>query len=428
MAMVAISFSASAQISIPNGGFENWGNVAPGNSDEPAGWYSNKSGSSTAQSGPQTAFKETNNPRTGSACVRIETKDMIIAKVNGSLTTGVINAPSIDKSRGYVGTQNFTTLTDVRRKPFSARPDSLVGWYKYTQGGAAEKAKIVAILHKDQYNDPEVPVAANTSIYSDLSANRIGKALFISPAANTSEWTRFAVAFDYASAESPAYIMLSITSSENQLTNVAGSKLWLDDLEVIYNPISGPCNGPSNLVVTQHPNTIDLTWTAAATVPTQGYGYCIISSDSAQTPKVYFPTGSTTIAGITKTTAQYSENFIPGTVYNVYLKSFCNVASSNTSPDLTQTFLFDGQVGVNDIQANDFQVYAFENNISIDLTDANESHATLILLDLTGKEVFKHHLNGTKKHQITLPTSIKTGTYFYTILGDKIQKTGKIAL
>jgi hypothetical protein len=428
IAFLAMASSISAQIYINNGGFEYWGNNLPGNNDEPKSWYSNKTGSSTAQSGPQTAFRETNDPHSGTSCVRIETKDLIIAKVNGSLTTGVINAPNTDKSRGYVGTKNYTTPSDERRRAFSGRPDSLVGWYKYTQGGGAEQAKVIAVLHKGHYNDPEVPVAANAAIYSDLSANRIGKALFISPAANANTWTRFSVPFDYALAESPEYIMISITSSENQMTNVAGSKLWLDDLQVIYNPYTGPCVGPSDLVVTQHPSSVDLSWVGAPTVPVQGYGYSIVSSDSAQTPLMSLATGSTSIFGITSTTAQYPENFIVGTVYNVYVMSVCNIESSNVSAKLTQTFLFDGQVGMNQTNANEFQVYAFDKQISIDLTDISESQSVLTLLYITGKEVFRANLNGSEKHLISIPASIKQGTYFYKVSGNNIQKTGKIAL
>lgn len=544
IAFTAMALSVSAQTTIPNGDFENWGgNASPGIPEEPTGWYSNKSGSSTAQLGPHTAFQETSNPHSGTSSLRVETISYLyIAKVNGSLTTGVINAPDTDKSRGYVGTKNYTTATDVRRTPFVGRPDSLVGWYKYTSGGTsngiAEKGKIVAVLHTGHYNDPEVPVAANASVYSDLSANRVGKALFNTPTTNVTAWTRFSVPFDYASGATPEYIMISITSSDNQTTNVVGSKLWLDDLEVIYNPSTptacdeptnltvvnnntsidfswtaptvapaqgyayavlpfgatpGPtdfvqsastsvtgitattgasssamvdgnqyvihlisvcdiatadvssevsasiifgtatCDAPSNLLITQQATTIDLSWTAAATVPAEGYGYGILSADSSQSTIPMLSTTDTFKNGITGTTAQFSELFEAGKTYNVYVTSLCGPSSTDpsitlTSSTLIQSFVFNGGVGVNETAFNQFQVYAFNKQLYVDLSDVSENNAFVAILDLTGKEVLKVKLNGNEKNTIAIPSTIQTGTYFYQISGSSIQKTGKIAL
>ena len=112
--------------------------------------------------------------------------------------------------------------------PFTARPDSLVGWYRYTQGGAAERGKVVAYLHVGNYYDPETA----TAYHPDSSANKIASALFLTPVANVATWTRFSIPFTYVDGRTPAYIMINITSSNDQLTNVAGSKLWVDDLAV----------------------------------------------------------------------------------------------------------------------------------------------------------------------------------------------------
>lgn len=185
--------------------------------------------------------------------------------MNGNLTTGVVNAPSQDKSLGYIGTVNYSSAADVRRMPFIGRPDSLVGWYRYTQatngtGAAAEKAKVVAFLHSGDFNDPEIPVNGN---HTDLSANKIGKALFNSDAVNNSNWKRFSVPFVYTNGNTPEYIMMSITPSDNQMTiapNIlgTGSILWIDDLEVIYNPANASVieNDHNNFNVYQFENKI----------------------------------------------------------------------------------------------------------------------------------------------------------------------------
>ena len=239
LALASMAATAVAQTQLTNGGFENWGgNASPGVASEPTGYYSNKSGSSTAQIGPQTCFKDTLIKHGGNAAVRIESATVLGTVVNGNLTTGVINAPSLNKADGYIGTVNYSTSTDVRRTAFTGRPDSLVGWYQYTQGGGSERGKVKAILHTGQYYDPETM----TAYHPDAAANRIGVAEFVTPAANASSWMRFSVPFNYTSSTAGAYIMINATSSNDQLTTVAGSKLWIDDIAVIYNT---PSNVPT---------------------------------------------------------------------------------------------------------------------------------------------------------------------------------------
>jgi len=230
---------AFAQLQLANPGFENWGgNPSPGVSSEPTNWYSNKSGSTTAQIGPQTCFQDNAIKHSGNSSARVETITTgppFNVVVNGNVTTGVINAPSFTKSDGYIGTQNYDdTSGDVRRMAFTGKPDSLVGWYQYNQGGhATEQGKIRVILHKGQYYDPETP----TTYHPACVANKIADAAFTTPASDMATWTRFSVPFNWVDTSlTPAYAMVNITSSADQLTNNSGSKFWIDDLEMIYNP------------------------------------------------------------------------------------------------------------------------------------------------------------------------------------------------
>lgn len=234
-----ISISTIAQTTIANGGFENWGNPSPGVAAEPTGWYSNKSGSAIAKLGPQTCFKDSTIVHSGRYSVKTVTENYIGTAVNGAVTTGVVNAPSIsDKTLGYIGTVNYSTATDDRRMSFTGRPDSIVGWYQYTSGGTGEQGKMRAILHTGEYYDPETP----TTYHPDPTANKIADALFLTPTSSVSTWTRFSIPFTYVSASSPAYIMINVTPSANQATTITGSTLWLDDLTVVYNPPAGICN------------------------------------------------------------------------------------------------------------------------------------------------------------------------------------------
>jgi len=230
--LVSITFTlaVSSQTQIANGGFELWDNPT-GSNAEPQQFNSNKTGSSNAQLGPQTCFREATNPHSGTYCVRLETTNFIIAVVNGNATTGVVNAPTTSKADGNVGTVNFSNATDIRKMAFTGRPDSLVGWYRYTSGGTGEQGKVRAILHTGDYWDPETP----TTHHPACIANKIGAALFMAPTGNQTAWKRFSVPFSYTSTANPTHIMVNMTSSANQLTTIAGSKIWLDDIAVVYN-------------------------------------------------------------------------------------------------------------------------------------------------------------------------------------------------
>jgi hypothetical protein len=147
------------------------------------------------------------------------------------VTTGVVDAPSFTKSDGYIGTVNFSSSSDIRRTPFIGRPDSIVGWYQYSSGGTGEQGKMRAILHTGDYYDPETPITN----HPDPTANKIADALFLGSTSNVTTWTRFAIPFAYVSANNPAYIMISVTPSANQNTTITGSKMWIDDIAVVYN-------------------------------------------------------------------------------------------------------------------------------------------------------------------------------------------------
>ena len=231
----ACAISASAQIdTITNAGFERWGNASPGNASEPSGWYSDQSGSEVASLGPQTCFKDSTAPYAGSYCVKVETESYLgIEVVNGVVTTGVVNAPTTNKANGYIGTINYTDASDIRRMPFTGKPDSLVGWYQYSAGATTERGKIRAILHIGNYFDPETP----TTYHPNPIDSQIASALFLTdtPATTVSAWTRFSVPFTYINTGAPAYIMINVTPSDNQNTSVSGSTMLLDGLGVIYN-------------------------------------------------------------------------------------------------------------------------------------------------------------------------------------------------
>lgn len=222
-----------AQTQLSNGGFENWENVGS-STEEPTDFNSNKTGSSVASIGPQTCFRDGSIKRSGSYALRLENKSYFGTVVNGSATTGVVNAPSTNKADGYIGTINYSTASDIRRLAFTGRPDSIVGYYQYTSGGTGEQGKITAILHNNNYFDPETP----TTYHADPTADKIARATFLTPTGSQSNWVRFSAPFVYTSSGTPAYIMINMTPSNDQLTTFAGSKIWFDDVSFVYNPVN----------------------------------------------------------------------------------------------------------------------------------------------------------------------------------------------
>jgi hypothetical protein len=254
-----ISLSLFSQTSIPNGGFETW--TGSGFTMEPTNFNSNRTGTGFATLGGQTCFQDASIVHSGSYSARVETITAIGSAVNGSLTSGIVNAPTTNKADGYIGTMQGSSGTDIRRISFVGRPDSLIGFYRYVQststsgtGGVNEQGKVRAILHVGNFYDPETPA---TSYHPDSSANKIANALFLTPMANVSVWTRFSVPFTYYDTRTPQYIMINVTPSNNQLTSVAGSKIWLDDISVVYNPTVGVSSlGKDNLLVYNNSNIL----------------------------------------------------------------------------------------------------------------------------------------------------------------------------
>ena len=316
--LLAVTTGATAQTTITNGGFELWGNTVPSGDTctEPTNWYSDLSGSSNARLGDETCFKST-TAHSGSYSVKVVTEKYVILGgliteyINGVVTTGVVNAPTTNKSDGYIGTENFSdSTTDDRRMPFTGRPDSLVGWYQYTQststggtGGANEQGKIRAILHVFNYYDPETPT---TYHHEDPTPNKIADALFLTPMANTTGWTRFSVPFNYVSSSSPTYIMINVTSSANQVTSVAGSTLLLDDLEVVY--AATACTTVSGLTASPiGTTTATISWTPAVGTVV-GYVYTVTTSSTAPADGagIFTTATSVPVTGLTAATSYYA--------------------------------------------------------------------------------------------------------------------------
>jgi plastocyanin len=288
-----LSLTSFGQQQIPNSGFENWENVGT-NTEEPLNWNSNKTGSGNATIPPKTISRESSIVHSGSYSAKIKTESYLTTPVNGVMTTGRVNAPTFSASDGYNDTR---TDNNDFNCPLTHYPDSIVFWAHYTQGNGTDRARVAVTIH-DNYNQRD-PYANDPN----GSQNVVANATLNFP--TTNGWQRISVPFDYATYASnnkvPAYILVNLTSSNVPGSGSTSSVLYVDDLELIYNPnvVSVTPSATQNiliatpgalLTVTEIPNaasagqTITREWKYSTT---SGSGYQ--SFATAQTGTTFAP-------------------------------------------------------------------------------------------------------------------------------------------
>jgi hypothetical protein len=215
------------QQQIPNSGFEDWENVGS-NTEEPLNWNSNKTGTGNATLPPKTISRESSIVHSGSYSAKIKTESYFGTPVNGVMTTGRVNAPSLSASDGYNDTRTDNNSFNC---PLTVYPDSVVFWANYTQGNGTDRARVAVTIH-DNYNQRD-PYANDPN----GSANVVANATLNFP--TTNGWSRISVPFDYttymANNKVPAYVLVNLTSSNVPGQGSTSSVLYVDDFQLIYN-------------------------------------------------------------------------------------------------------------------------------------------------------------------------------------------------
>jgi hypothetical protein len=216
MAAVLASYT-NAQQQLQNPGFEDW--EEEGTSEaEPVNWSSLKTADALAFTAPEVLSKVTG--RTGDWAAMLEVKSIFSILANGIMTNGRVHA-DFTPANGYV----FTDASDPQWSTlFTDRPDSLTGWYKFAPE-SGDIGKIEIILHTGTAG--ELPRPGGTT------ANEIGNVRYNFTTPQT-DWTRFSQPFNYYSTDAPEYVLTTITSGDSTISK-NGTKLWIDDLELIYN-------------------------------------------------------------------------------------------------------------------------------------------------------------------------------------------------
>lgn len=158
--------------------------------------------------------------------VKLTSKDLLIAKANGNLTTGRINMGSTDPENA--ANYNFSDIEGGQALEFAGTPDAVTFYAKFKAGAknVKKQGRGQFILHDEyRYQDPEVE--------SQVSY-RVAKASQLID--ESEDWTQYTVPFTYDQDVKPAkqYLLASFTTNPNPGES-AGDELYIDDIYFVYN-------------------------------------------------------------------------------------------------------------------------------------------------------------------------------------------------
>jgi hypothetical protein len=220
---------------LENPGFENWENAGTVK-DEPVDWSTIKTcdDPGIAAVAPVT-FDRSEDAHSGNYSLKLYNVKIFNFIATGAITNGRFHAEyDLDSSYSY------TEPSDAKwNTPFTARPDSLTGWFKFFPK-EDDAAQFKVILHVDECQLPE----------NGTMPNWVGMAVYVTePAVTYDNWTRFSVPFTYFNDSIPEYV-LTVINSGDSTSAIDSSYLLVDDLQLIYPPsgISNPGKSESFLI------------------------------------------------------------------------------------------------------------------------------------------------------------------------------------
>jgi len=217
-----VVFTGNAQQQIENPGFEEWEEIGYGpDIMEPVNWSSLKTsdGGTTINNLAPVVWWKSTDAHSGQHSVKLKNTVMLAINISGVLTNGRVHS-DFDPTESYI----YTDVSDDQwNTTCNATPDSLVAWIKYLPQGD-DMGTIMAVLHSGSAKIPD-----------DQTENWIAIANF-QVAQEYNDWTRISIPFIYMSSDMPEYI-LTVMYSGNGLQPEIGSELYIDDMELIYNPV-----------------------------------------------------------------------------------------------------------------------------------------------------------------------------------------------
>jgi len=218
-----------AQTQIGNSNFETWEVVASPD-EEPVNWSSFLTESGSLAQFAQSELDKSTDIRpgsTGTYSAHIFSQNVLGVIANGNVTTGRINMGSATPSNP--NNYNSSIIADATfSEAITDYPDSLVFWAKYTPINSGDSARVSAILHDNYaFRDP---------IDAPSQAHIVATAIKNYPTTN-GNWVRFSIPFTYSGpATSVEFILITFTTNKAPGGGSGNDQVWIDDVELIYNP------------------------------------------------------------------------------------------------------------------------------------------------------------------------------------------------
>jgi hypothetical protein len=206
---------------LENPGFENWEDAGTVK-DEPVDWSSIKTcdDPGIASVAPVT-FDRSTDAHSGNYSLKLYN-----VKVFGLVATGAITNGRFHAEFNLDSSYSFTDPLDPRwNTPFTARPDSLTGWFKFFPKGD-DAAQFKVVLH---VGDCQLPANGTMPNWVAMAVNVTERGV------TYANWTRFSVPFTYFNDSIPEFA-LSVINSGDSITAIDSSYLLVDDLQLIYPP------------------------------------------------------------------------------------------------------------------------------------------------------------------------------------------------
>ena len=256
-----IAVQTEAGVQMPNAGFEEWGTfdgiVSPYSSVETAFWGTGNKGADMAKVILTESSTDIRPGSSGKLSARLESKDAKVLGIGkfaaGNLFVGEFGETDMGSMSG--------TVKMGRAFEFNAKPQSLNGWFKYTQAGS-DKGRIFVCLvnmtngstyhtvdtNEDNINGDRINVTALDPmaefIYADidnpetLEGHIIGYGDLVLET-TVPDWTEFEIPIIYRekyAGEKPNVLIVTASASwrGDYFDGAVGSTMYLDDIEFVY--------------------------------------------------------------------------------------------------------------------------------------------------------------------------------------------------
>lgn len=230
---LSINIFAQSGAQFDNSGFEQWTTRA----SEPVHWHSSGTATGSYAGMLSSQVEATIQTRPGSSgikSIRIFPKSVWGITANGNLTNGRMNAGSMSASGS--GNYNYTQRSQsLYNTPINSVPDSIVVWVCFRSESSSQKAQLHAVVHG---NADYKLIADGTEEPTNM---RVASARCnftrTSPANGVYNWTRLSIPFvKDGPCNDPRYILFTITTNQNPGQGSTNDDLFVDDIQLIYNP------------------------------------------------------------------------------------------------------------------------------------------------------------------------------------------------